>query len=239
MSAVPIDCACTPQHGSPVAVSAACGCLVNPSGPLCISSTATTVSYARRTRRAEDVSGVASVVLLIASTIVFGRVMIEVAVVAPGILPIVGPPLLAMMAIMILISALAHQRQAGQFTPLPVDEDPAEIKAAVIFGLLYAGVLFAVAAVKEHFGDVGLYAVAALSGLTDMDAITLSTAQMIKKGSLDSDMGWRMILIGALSNLVFKFGVVALLASRKLRNRIMAGFGAAFIGGLLILIFWP
>lgn len=204
-----------------------------------ISSTATTVSYARRTRRAEDVSGVASVVLLIASTIVFGRVMIEVAVVAPGILPIVGPPLLAMMAIMILISALAHQRQAGQFTPLPVDEDPAEIKAAVIFGLLYAGVLFAVAAVKEHFGDVGLYAVAALSGLTDMDAITLSTAQMIKKGSLDSDMGWRMILIGALSNLVFKFGVVALLASRKLRNRIMAGFGAAFIGGLLILIFWP
>ena len=204
-----------------------------------ISSTATTVSYARRARRTEDISGVATVILLIASTVVFVRVMIEVAVVAPGILSTVGPPLLAMMAIMILISALAHRGGTGEFKALPVEEDPAEIKAAVIFGLLYAGVLFAVAAVKEHFGDVGLYAVAALSGLTDMDAITLSTAQMIKKGSLDSEMGWRMILIGALSNLVFKFGVVAMLGSRKLRARIAMAFGAAFLGGIAILIFWP
>jgi uncharacterized membrane protein (DUF4010 family) len=204
-----------------------------------ISSTATTVSYARRARRAENISDVATVVLLIASTIVFARVMVEVAVVAPGILPTVGPPLMAMMAIMIMVSALAHRGEADGFKALPVEEDPAEIKAAVIFGLLYAGVLFAVAAVKEHFGDAGLYAVAALSGLTDMDAITLSTAQMIKKGSLEPEMGWRMILIGALSNLVFKFGVVAALGSRRLRARIAATFGAALLGGVAILLFWP
>jgi uncharacterized membrane protein (DUF4010 family) len=204
-----------------------------------ISSTATTVSYARRSRRSADIAGMAAVVLLIASTIVFGRVLVEIAVVAPGILATVSPPLLAMMAVMILISALAHHVEAGEFKPPPVDEDPAEIKAAVIFGLLYAGVLFAVAAVKEHFGDVGLYVVAALSGLTDMDAITLSTAQMIKKGNLDVDMGWRMILIGALSNLVFKFGVVAMLGSPKLRARLAIAFGAAFLGGVAILLFWP
>ncbi len=204
-----------------------------------ISSTATTVSYARRARRNDEISGLATAVVMIASTIVFGRVMLEVAVVAPGILIEVGPPLLAMTAIMILIAAFVQRRQSGAITAVPADDDPAEIRAAVIFGLLYAGVLFAVAAVKEHFGDVGLYAVAALSGLTDMDAITLSTAQMIKKGSLDADMGWRMILIGALSNLVFKYGVVATLGPTALRTRVGGAFGAAFVGGAALLAFWP
>jgi len=204
-----------------------------------ISSTATTVSYSRRARRNEAISGMANVVLLIASTIVFGRVMVEILVVAPGILPVVGPPLMAMMALMALISALTHRSQAGAFSPQPIDEDPAEIKAAVIFGLLYAGVLLAVAIVKERFGNVGLLIVAALSGLTDMDAITLSTAQMIKKGSLDPDMGWRMILIGSLSNLIFKFGVIAALGPRELRARIAKTFGTAILGGLAILAFWP
>ena len=48
--------------------------------------------------------------------------------------------------------------------------------------LLYAVVLVAVAAARDHFGQGGLYAVAALSGLTDMDAIMLSTTQLIHSG---------------------------------------------------------
>jgi uncharacterized membrane protein (DUF4010 family) len=50
-------------------------------------------------------------------------------------------------------------------------------------------VLFAVAAAKEHFNDKGLYVVAALSGLTDIDAITLSATNLIKSGRLKLDTG--------------------------------------------------
>ena len=204
-----------------------------------ISSTATTVSYSRHARKTPDTSGLASLVIMIASTIVFGRVIIEVAIVAPTILLRLVPPLAAMMVLMISISAVLYAFTRKDKQQVPLEEDPADLKAAVVFGILYAVVLFAVAIVKEHFGDETLYGVAALSGLTDMDAITLSTAQMIKAERLTIDTGWRMILVGGMSNLVFKAFAVAFLGNRFLLKRIVVIFGLSFIGGVLILTFWP
>lgn len=204
-----------------------------------ISSTATTISYSRRASRAPATSHLAALIVTIASTIVFIRVLVEIAVVAPDILLDVGPPLIAMMALMAAISAGLYLLLAKQEEPIPVDENPSELKAAIIFGLLYAAVLFAVAAVQENFDDQALYVVAAFSGLTEMDAITISTSQMVSQERIDVDVGWRMILIGALSNLAFKAGAVALLGPRQLLLRILLSFGIAFAGGILLLLFWP
>jgi uncharacterized membrane protein (DUF4010 family) len=204
-----------------------------------ISSTATTVSYSRRSHKMPDAAGLASLVIMIASTIVFARVLVEVAIVAPSILSQLVPPLAVMMALMIVISVGLYMRTPKDRHQIPLEEDPLDLKSALFFGLLYAGVLFAVAVVKEHLGDEALYGVAALSGLTDMDAITLSTAQMIKAERLTIDTGWRMILIGAMSNLVFKTCAVAVLGSRQLLNRIILVFGLSLIGGVAILTLWP
>lgn len=204
-----------------------------------ISSTATTVSYAHRARRTPEVAPTATLVIMIASTIVFGRVLFEIAIVAPHILPDVGPPLAVMTGWMTLIAGVLFFFRRGQAEPVPLDDDPSELKAAIVFGLLYAAVLFAVAAAREHFGNEALYLVAALSGLTDMDAITLSTAQMINKQRLDVDTGWRMILIGALFNLIFKAGAVAVLGHRQLLARVSLAFGVALAGGILLLACWP
>lgn len=204
-----------------------------------ISSTATTVSYARRARRTPKIAELGALVIMIASTIVFVRVVFEIAIVAPGILRDVVPPLAVMMGLMALISLGLYFFGTDEVEQIPLEEDPSQLKTAIVFGVLYAAVLFAVAAVKEHFGDKALYIVAAFSGMTDMDAITLSTAQMISKDRLDIDTGWRMILIGALSNLVFKAGAVAVLGHRKLLIRVSTSFGIALMGGILLLIFWP
>ncbi len=184
-------------------------------------------------------SALAAVVIMIASTVVFGRVLVEVFVVAPNIIMDVFPPLSVMMLLMALISVVLLWFRDPESEEIPLDDDPSELKAAIIFGLLYAAVLYAVAVVREHFDDQALYVVAALSGLTDMDAITLSTAQMIKKERLDVDTGWRMILIGSMSNLVFKAVVIGFLGARKLLVRIAVAFGFSFLGGFLLLIFWP
>ncbi len=204
-----------------------------------ISSTATTVSYSRRARRFPGASAMAALVIMIASTIVFARVFVEVAVVSPEIVTTVMPPLAAMMALMIILAAVLYGASQADADPIPVEDDPSQLPAAIVFGMLYAGVLFAVAAARQHLGDQALYAVAALSGLTDMDAITLSTAQMIKKGRLEVATGWRMILIGAMSNLVFKGAVVAVLGNRALFVRIVLAFSVALVGGAAILAFWP
>jgi uncharacterized membrane protein (DUF4010 family) len=203
-----------------------------------ISSTATTVSYSRRSERSPSIASLAALVIMIASTVVFGRVLLEVAAVAPTVLRQITPPLAVMMGIMALISIGLFLFREKEDHPTKLDEDPSELRAAIIFGLLYAGVLFAVAAVKEHFGNEALYVVAALSGLTDMDAITLSTAQMIKRERLDVDAGWRMILIGFLSNLGFKLAAIGILGSRGLLIRVAGAFALATVGGVSLLLFW-
>jgi len=204
-----------------------------------ISSTATTASYARRSRENADLSRLAALVIMLASTVVYGRVLVEIAAVARGWLLELGLPLAAMLGVCILVSGAAWLMGRDGDNELPQQGNPAELKAALIFGALYAAVLLAVAFARDRFGTAGLYIVAGISGLTDVDAITLSTGRLVQGGRLDPDTGWRAILLASMSNLGFKAGIVAVLGSRALLGRIALLFGVAMVGGGLILWLWP
>jgi uncharacterized membrane protein (DUF4010 family) len=178
-------------------------------------------------------------VITIASTIAFGRVLLEIGVVAPSFLP---TALLPISLLMLLQAALAGGMWflgRNQPTEMPAQENPSELKSALGFAALYAIVVFAIAAAKEHFGERGLYSVAIFSGLTDMDAITLSTAQLVTSARLDADLGWRVIVLASLSNLVFKSMIVIALGQRQLRSRIVPLFGLVLLAGASILLLWP
>lgn len=205
-----------------------------------ISSTATTVSYSRRSAAEPDRSPAAAVVVMLASVVVFGRVLVEMGLVAPSHLGALAPPMVAMMVIMAVVAGvLVFTARDSREREVRDRQPPSDLKAAVVFGLLYAAVLLAVALARTHLGEGALYAVAAVSGLTDVDAITLSTAQMVALDGLDPAQGWRLILVGTLSNLVFKAGMVTVLGHRRLRGRILAAFGVSFAAGVGILLFWP
>ena len=204
-----------------------------------ISSTATTASYARRSRESPDLSRLAALVVMLASTVVFGRVLVEIAAVARGRLLDLAPPLAAMLGVCALVSGAAWLLGRDGEEELSKQENPAELKAALLFGALYAAVLLAVAFARDRFGTAGLYTVAALSGLTDMDAITLSTSRLVQASQLDPGTGWRAILLASMANLGFKAGIVAVLGSRALLGRIALLFGAAMGGGGLIFWLWP
>jgi len=205
-----------------------------------ISSTATTVSYSRRTALVPQRSAAAAVVIALASTVVFGRVLFEISVVAPDILGETAGPIAAMMGVMIAVSAALYFAGGGQHELEIEDEQPpSELGSAIGFGLLYAAVLLGVAFAQEHWGDQGLYVVAAISGLTDMDAITLSTSELMRTDQLGTATGWRLILVGSLANLLFKGGIVTVLGHRDLRRRILVAFAAAIAAGVGILFLWP
>lgn len=204
-----------------------------------ISSTATTASLARRSRDAGACGICLAAITLIASAIVFVRVMVEIVIAAPGHWQELLPPLLAMMVLIGLVAAIAHRISEKSGRHVANESPPSELKSAVMFGLLYAVVLVAVAAARQHFGQSGLYLAAALSGLTDMDAITLSTARLVSTRHLEADIGWRMILIGGLANIVFKGSLVALLGARAFIKPVLIGFGIALAGGVAILLLWP
>jgi len=203
-----------------------------------ISSTATTVSYARRSRTGDPAA--AAFVVIMASAVVFVRVLVEVAVVVPASWTAIAPSM--GLLLLTLLSLAAWQWRAvavGGLADRPEDLDqeaPSELPAAVAFGLLYALVLLGVAAAREHLGPGGLYAVAFLSGLTDMDAITLSTAQLVRAGRLEAEVAWRTILVGGMSNLAFKGGVVVVLGSPALRRPVVRAFAVAVGVGAVLLV---
>ena len=204
-----------------------------------VSSTATTASVSRRSR-AEGAAGMSfAAMALLASAVGFVRVIAEVVLTARGHVGSLLPPLAAMM-IWSGIVATGVQLMAARSGHSPGEEEaPSELKSAVMFGLLYVAVLYGVALAKQHFGNSGLYAVAAISGLTDMDAITLSTAGLVSSGDVDPKTGWRVILLGGLANAVFKAGLAAVLGKGLYVKTILAGFGAILLGGVAILMLWP
>ncbi|HET7706618.1 MAG TPA: MgtC/SapB family protein [Thermoanaerobaculia bacterium] len=204
-----------------------------------ISSTATTVSYSRRTREQNDGAAMSAVVIMIATAVVLVRVLIEIAVVAPQILRGVVVPIAIVFAVAAILSVTIWWRVRGQAADMPQQKNPTMLRAALIFGALYAVVLIAVAWVKEAAGESGLYVVAAVAGLTDVDAITLSTAQMAKAGEISPALTWRVILIAFVSNLVFKAGIIATIGSRRLLATVATLFGILGAGIGMLLILYP
>ncbi len=206
-----------------------------------ISSTATTVSYARQAKENVRMASRSAFVVLIASAVVFFRVAVEIGLIAREILWRIFPQLTSVALLMLVCCGLHYLFFLRHFTKekIVADKDPSNLMTAVVFGLLYAVVLFVLALVQTEFGDVGLYWVAVLSGLTDMDAITLSTTQMIQQERISFDTGWRMIIIGALANMVFKGAIASMMGNRRLAFQLALFFGLTISGGIGIVLFWP
>ena len=204
-----------------------------------ISSTATTASFARQTKENSGTAKLSAVVIMIASGIVYMRAMLEVAAVAPAQFARIAPPLASMMAVCALIAAIAYRFVRSDSPEFAAPRNPAQLKSAMLFGGLYAVVILAVAAAMDCLGSSGMFLVAVISGLTDMDAITLSTAQLTDAGRVDASTCWRVILTASMSNLVFKAGIVAVLGGQRLFRRIALLFGSALLAAGAILWFWP
>jgi uncharacterized membrane protein (DUF4010 family) len=204
-----------------------------------ISSTATTVSSARRCKEDPAIGNLAAIIIMTASTIVFLRVLILIGSTAPLFLRDAAKPFGALLAAMAVITVAHWWQHRTEQNQLDHHGNPSELKGALFFAFLYAVILLAAAAGKQYLGNSGLWVVAIVSGLTDMDAITLSIAQMVEDGQVPGGTGWRLIMAAALSNLVFKGGIVAAAGVPILFRRIALLFGLAFLAGLAILILWP
>ncbi|MAT14460.1 MAG: hypothetical protein CMJ46_04235 [Planctomyces sp.] len=204
-----------------------------------ISSTATTVSYARQSNAERSLAPTYALVIFIASTIVNVRVLIEIGIVAPNLLKVAAWPLGLMLLLMVVECGLFLFLFRQQSQQPPLEDNPAQLLPALIFGGLYAVILFVVAAAKDIFGNQALYWIAAISGLTDVDAITLSTANLFSDGRVEAETAWRVVLIATLSNLVFKAGLVGFLGTRKVLLYVVILFAITMAGGIALLVWWP
>lgn len=197
------------------------------------SSTATTLVFARHARDTATLVRLCLVVILTANVVILVRLAGVAAIVQPavlpGLLPILGGGLVAGA---LFVAWAWFQLDRGEALPELELRNPTELGTALSFAAIYAVVLVLSAALSEHAGNLGLYAVAFVSGLTDVDAIVLSSLRLFGQGKLAAGEANTAILIAILANLLFKFGIVAGVAGRGLALRIVAGFLAIAAGCL-------
>lgn len=199
-----------------------------------VSSTATTMIYAKNGKSNPVMSNLAASVIVIASMVVLVRLMVVSAAVAFGALPSLLPVLAGGLVFGLMV-ALYNWRKMSKATELYIPEtsNPAELHTAIGFGLLYVAVLLGAAWMADIAGSQGLYAVALASGLTDVDAITLSSLRLFNLGQLTEQQTVTAIALAVLANLAFKFGMVIFIGGWALARQVAIGFGAIACGVLL------
>lgn len=196
-----------------------------------VSSTATTLIYARHGKAHPELMRLGATVILLANLVVLLRLAVLGAVVAPGTLEQLLPVLAAGFAFGLAATLMQWHRTRGE-TELPIPEttNPTELRTAVGFGILYAVILFIASWVSEYAGESGLYGVAAIAGLTDVDAISLSSLRLFSLGKIAEAQVATVIAISFLSNLGLKLILVFALGGRELGLRCLLPMLATGIG---------
>jgi uncharacterized membrane protein (DUF4010 family) len=145
------------------------------------------------------------------------------------------------MLVVMMIIAFGYYLKAAKEKKFEREEsthNPADLRGAIAFGLIYSAIILAVAAGKDMFGDRGLYVVSIISGLTDVDALTLSTSQLARQNRIEPIVASQLIMIGALSNLGFKAAMAASLGDRRLGKIVFISFAIAIAAGIAITVAW-
>ena len=194
------------------------------------SSTATTLSFARQAQTDAGQTPAARTVILIANVMVLLRLVVLCAVVAAPVLPAVLPAMIGGAlagGVWVLVALRERARSSDGEIEL---SNPGELRAALGFGMVYALVLLVVAVLQARLGDSGVYAAAAVAGLTDVDAISLSALDLFRRHQIGVGTAANVVLIAVVANLVLKGVMVSAIAGRVLARPVWIGFASIAAG---------
>ena len=171
--------------------------------------------------------------ILLACGTMFPRMLLVASVINPALFDLLLVPA-AVMALLTYVPALMYWRaqthqKTADVSPL---KNPLELKTALSFGALLALVMFLGKALQNWFGEAGVLALAAASGIADVDAITLSLARM-SQDDVILRIAVTGIVMAAATNSLFKGGMATFIGGRKIGLRVGLPLLAAAIGGSL------
>lgn len=197
------------------------------------SSTAVTLSMAQMAKQHKNktlfMGGV-----VIASSIMFIRVLIEVAIVNRLLLDRLWLPISVMFICLIAGGSWLWFRNKDSDTGTEIElKNPFNFPTALQFGLLLGLILLLSSAAKEWFGDQGIYMLSVVSGLIDVDAITLSLSRMADN-DLNEDVAITGIVLASAMNTIVKGLLFSFFTGIKASLRLLLVLLISVIPGLLI-----
>jgi uncharacterized membrane protein (DUF4010 family) len=201
-----------------------------------VSSTVVTVTMSRRAREDMALQGAGQVAVMLACSVMGLRVAILAGVVGG---PLLARPLALPMAAMVLVllgcSAWIYRSGAMQIggEEMPV-KNPFHLKRAAAWGLALATVLLVSAAARAWFGDRGLLIAAGLSGLADVDPITLAVSSQVRGVGLPATTAILAIILAIAANTLAKVGFAWISGGRAFGQKLALMLGASLAAALLM-----
>jgi uncharacterized membrane protein (DUF4010 family) len=199
-----------------------------------VSSTAVTLTFSKRAKEAPAIASACALAIVLASTIMCVRVVVLVGVVNRAIVDSLVPPMGAMTVVSIGACFMLYRESRNDHGDARAEvklSNPFSLGSAVKLGILFAIVLFVSKAATTYAGAGGTYLTGLLAGTTDVDAVTLSMADLSKRG-LSEEVAVTTILISVASNTMVKGALAAALGGWALGKRTTLAFAASIAGGL-------
>ncbi|HID88488.1 MAG TPA: MgtC/SapB family protein [Anaerolineales bacterium] len=198
-----------------------------------VSSTGVTLSFTQRSRERRGLAKPFALAIMVAWTVMFLRVMIEVAALNLDLLRLVWPPMTAAAAVGLGYCAYLYLSQRTDEEGAIAFSNPFELWPAVKFGLIYAAILLVSRTAQIYLGNPGVYLSSIVAGFADVDAITLSLAELSRAADgVDLVTAERAIVLATMSNTLVKGGVVLTGGSTGLRRALLPGLLLVLIGGI-------
>ncbi len=188
-----------------------------------VSSTAVTLSFSQRSRQEPAMSSAFVLAIVVAWTIMFIRVVVMVGVVNRDLASDLVLALGCMAAAGLVVTLVLWRRGRGRETGVvSAGANPFELSEAIKFGLLFGIVTIVAKAAETYLGATGLYLAGALAGLTDVDAISLSMANLAKTDPESLLIAARTIVIAVVANTLVKAGMAVFMGAPALRRTVVA-----------------
>ena len=173
-----------------------------------VSSTAVTIASAARAREEPQLARTCALSVILANSVMSARVLVIVAALSAPLATSLAVPVGALVLVGAATSAVSWWR-ARDTRGAPVDvqhSNPFEISSAVKMALLIAAIGFATRAASAHLGTGGVYVASVLGGTTDVDAISVSMAELTRTGA-DVRVAATSVLAAMATNTVVKAGI--------------------------------
>lgn len=189
-----------------------------------VSSTALTLTLARFNRERRDMTGIVAVGIIVASTLLFPRVLIEVGLVNADLLSALLPPIIAMLLTASLGAVIAWRwasvHESNSATLVSTLKNPLELGAALRFTLILVAIMLLAQGLHHYLGTSGIYGLAAISGLADVDALSLSLSKMAGQGQITAEVATQAIVLAILVNTLVKTALAFFIGGRLLGWRV-------------------
>ena len=201
------------------------------------SSTVTTVAFAKRSLESPALCRNFAMAILLASSIMFPRLLLEIAIVNQEMMRNMAVPVVVMGITGMVVALFFSMRSSGKEqvtsdTAMQL-ENPFCLKSAITFGVIFSIILIFTRMATIYLGDQWLPVVAVISGLVDVDAIAFSLSDAQKSGIISLDWASFNLVLGAISNTLVKVFYVYTLGDRKLFRQITVSFIVVCVVGIV------